>query len=117
MKKIIFTLFVSFSFALYAQQTPQSNTYIYNPFSINPAYAGASGCTEVNFSHLNQWVKVEGAPLTSNLNVNTLLGKSFGLGGTILIDKIGMLQQFSGSVSASYGLTQLRAGGQSLELR
>ena len=57
------------------------------------------------FSHLNQWVKVDGAPLTSNLNVNTLLGKSFGLGGTILIDKIGMLQQFSGSVSASYGLT------------
>ena len=105
MKKVIFTLFVTFSLALYAQQTPQSNTYIYNPFSINPAYAGASGCTEVNFSHLNQWVKVEGAPLTSNLNVNTLLGKSFGLGGTILIDKIGMLQQFSGSVSASYGLT------------
>ena len=105
MKNLIFTLFVSFSFALCAQQTPQSNTYIYNPFSVNPAYAGASGCTEVNFSHLNQWVKVDGAPLTSNLNANTLIGKSLGIGGTILIDKIGMLQQFSGSLSASYGLT------------
>jgi len=105
MRKFTFTLFISFSFALTAQQMPQSNTYIYNPFSVNPAYAGASGCTEINFSHLNQWVKVDGAPLTSNLNANTLIGKSLGLGGTVLIDKIGMLQQFSGSLSASYGLT------------
>ena len=65
MKKIICFVFASVSLVSLAQQTPQSNVYTYNRFSINPAYAGASGCTEINFSHLNQWVKIEGAPLTS----------------------------------------------------
>lgn len=98
-----------------AQQTPQSNVYGYNKYSINPAYAGASGCTEINFSHLNQWVKIDGAPLTSLLSVNTRIGKNLGIGGQLLIDKIGMLQQFSGMGSVSYGLDiakvhKLRAG-------
>jgi type IX secretion system PorP/SprF family membrane protein len=94
---------------------PQSNVYGYNKYIINPAYAGSSGCTEINFSHLNQWVKIEGAPLTSLLSANTRIGKSLGVGGQILIDKIGMLQQVSGLGSVSYGYTfanvhKVRAG-------
>ena len=94
---------------------PQSNVYGYNKYIINPAYAGSSGCTEINFSHLNQWVKIEGAPLTSLLSANTRIGKSLGVGGQILIDKIGMLQQVSGLGSVSYGFTfanvhKVRAG-------
>jgi type IX secretion system PorP/SprF family membrane protein len=116
MKKSI--LFIAISFASVtsiAQQTPQSNVYSYNKYSINPAYAGASGCTEINFSHLNQWVKIDGAPLTSLLSVNTRIGKSLGIGGQLLIDKIGMIQQFSGLGTVSYGLDiakvhRLRAG-------
>ncbi len=116
MKKSI--LFIAISFASVtsiAQQTPQSNVYGYNKYSINPAYAGAGGCTEINFSHLNQWVKIDGAPLTSLLSVNTRIGKSLGVGGQLLIDKIGMLQQFSGMGTVSYGLDiakvhKLRAG-------
>ena len=46
MKKTLSILSILCSIVAFAQQTPQSNTYIYNPFSINPAYAGASGCTE-----------------------------------------------------------------------
>ena len=87
--KIGFIL-ASFCLALtsFSQQTPQSNVYGYNRFSLNPAYAGEQGCTEVFFSHLNQWVKIEGAPLTSYLGVNTRLGKNMGIGGQILVDKI-----------------------------
>jgi len=87
-----------------AQQTPQSSAYNYNKYAINPAYTGASGCTDITFSHLNQWVKVEGAPLTSYLGINTRLGKSFGIGGQVLIDKIGMINQVSGMGSVAYGL-------------
>ncbi len=105
MKKIIFIVFATVSLVSLAQQTPQSNVYSYNRYSINPAYAGASGCTEINFSHLNQWVKVEGAPLTSYLGVNSRLGKYIGIGGQVLVDKIGMINQVSGMGSISYGLT------------
>lgn len=90
---------------VFAQQTPQSNVYNYNRYSLNPAYAGEKGCTEIFFSHLNQWVKVSGAPVTSLLSANTRLGKSWGVGGNVLVDKIGMLQQVAASGSVSYGLT------------
>ena len=109
MKKILnFSLFIACmltSMTLIAQQTPQSNVYTYNKYSINPAYAGATGCAEVFFSHLNQWVKVDGAPVTSLFSANTRIGKSLGIGGSVLIDKLGMLQQVAASGSVSYGFT------------
>lgn len=89
----------------FAQQTRLTNLYNYNKFALNPAYAGASGCTEVNFSHLNQWVKIEGAPTTNFFNANTRLGKNWGVGANLLIDRLGMLQQFSASGAVSYGFT------------
>jgi type IX secretion system PorP/SprF family membrane protein len=115
MKNVIILSTLLLSVVGLAQQMPQTNVYGYNKYIINPAYAGASGCTEINFSHLNQWVKIEGAPLTSLLSANTRVGKSLGVGGQILIDKIGMLQQVSGLGSVSYGFTfanvhQVRAG-------
>lgn len=101
---ILFFSIMGFQAISMAQQTPQSSVYTYNRYAINPAYAGSSGCTDITFSHLNQWVKVEGAPLTSYLGVNTRIGKSFGVGGQLLVDKIGMINQVSGLGSISYGL-------------
>ena len=105
MKKIISLSICLLSLVSYGQQTPQRNLYGYNKYAINPAYAGASGCTQINFSHLNQWVKVEGAPLTSMISANGLIGKSLGVGGQVLVDQIGMIQQVSAMGSLSYGLT------------
>ena len=105
MKRIIAICICFISLVSYGQQTPQRNVYGYNKYSINPAYAGATACTEINFSHLNQWVKVEGAPLTSLFSANGRVGKSFGLGGQVMVDQIGMIQQASGLVSLSYGFS------------
>jgi type IX secretion system PorP/SprF family membrane protein len=105
MKRIISICICFVSLVSYGQQTPQRNVYGYNKYSINPAYAGATACTEINFSHLNQWVKVEGAPLTSLFSANGRIGKSFGLGGQVMVDQIGMIQQVSGLVSLSYGFS------------
>lgn len=91
-----------------AQQTRQTNLYNYNKFSLNPAYAGASGCTELNFSHVNQWVRVEGAPTTSFFNANTRIGKSWGVGGDVLLDRLGLFQQVSVNGAVSYGVTIAR---------
>lgn len=92
-----------------AQQTRQTNLYNYNKFSLNPAYAGASGCTELNFSHVNQWVKVEGAPTTSFFNANTRLGKNWGVGADVLLDRLGLFQQVSANGAISYGVTIARS--------
>jgi len=102
---ILVGIALSFVSIAFTQQTKQTNMYAYNKYAMNPAYAGASGCTEVNFSHISQWVKVAGAPRTNTLNANTRLGKSLGIGGNVLLDKLGMLQQISASASVSYGIT------------
>ena len=85
------------------QQTRLSNLYTQNKYSFNPAYAGFGGCTEVYFSHMNQWTKLEGAPLTNYLSANTRIGKSLGLGANVLLDQIGMYQNMSASGSIAYG--------------
>ena len=105
MKKIISLSICLLSLVSYSQQTLQRNLYGYNKYAINPAYSGASGCTQINFSHLNHWVTVEGAPLTSMISANGLIGKSLGVGGQVLVDQIGMIQQVSAMGSLSYGLT------------
>ena len=105
MRKIISLSICLISLVSYSQQTPQRNLYGFNKYAINPAYAGSNGCTEMHFSHLNQWVKVEGAPLTSMITANGLIGKSLGVGGQILVDQIGMIQQVSAMGTASYGFS------------
>lgn len=102
----ILTLFfvVSISGITYSQQMPQTTLYGFNMYGVNPAFAGNNNCTQLAISHLNQWVKVDGAPATSMVSVNTSLGERFGVGGQLLIDKIGMLQQFSGMGTISYGM-------------
>ena len=114
MKKLTLLFLVSISAVTYAQQMPQTTLYGYNMYAVNPAYAGLNNCTQIAISHLNQWVKVDGAPATSMINLSTSLGQRFGIGGQLLIDKIGMLQQFSGLGSLSYGMKfgehRIRAG-------
>ena len=105
MNKIITLSICLITLVTYSQQTPQRNLYGFNKYAINPAYAGASGCTQINFSHLNQWVNVDEAPLTSMISANGLLSEKIGIGGQILVDQIGMIQQVSAMGSASYGIT------------
>ena len=102
-KYILVAIALTFISSAMAQQTRQTNMYRYNMYAVNPAYAGYSGCTEINFSHLNQWVKIDGAPTTNFFSANTRLGKSLGIGANVLIDRLGMFQQISAAGSVSYG--------------
>jgi len=102
-KYILVAIALTFVSSAIAQQTRQTNMYRHNMYAVNPAYAGYSGCTEINFSHLNQWVKIDGAPTTNFFSANTRLGKSLGIGANVVIDRLGMFQQISASGSVAYG--------------
>jgi type IX secretion system PorP/SprF family membrane protein len=105
LRGIVLLCFLGFSLIHFSQQIPQSNLYNYNRFSLNPAYAGITGCTELNFSHLNQWIRVSGAPRTSFISINAPIRKRWGIGGSVLVDRLGMLQQIAASGSASYAIS------------
>lgn len=102
---LLFAIGLFMSPMAFGQQTRQTNLYRHNMYSLNPAYAGYSGCTELNFNHVNQWVKIDGAPVTNFFSGNTRVGRSLGIGANVLIDKLGMFQQVSASGSVSYGVT------------
>ncbi|MEO5975892.1 MAG: type IX secretion system membrane protein PorP/SprF [Chryseolinea sp.] len=75
----------------YAQQSPQFTQYMFNGLILNPAYAGADESLNLTFLNRNQWVSVEGAPVTQTFSAHTLLEKQhLGIGLSVINDKIGV---------------------------
>lgn len=78
------------SIDLMAQQATLYSQYMFNPFTINPAYAGSRKAFSAVMLYRNQWLGMDGAPQSSSLSVHTPLeGKKVGLGLNIINDKIG----------------------------
>jgi len=74
----------------HSQQMPQFTQYMYNTISINPAYAGSRERLNVAFLHRNQWLGVNGAPVTQTLTTDTSIpNTNLGIGLSIIHDKLG----------------------------
>ncbi|MCO6176469.1 type IX secretion system membrane protein PorP/SprF [Flavobacterium sp. NRK F10] len=104
MKKIILIIFVLTStFKLFAQQDSQFTNYMYNTVNINPAYAGSRGFLSTFILHRNQWVGLDGAPVTNTFALNTPIKNSkFGLGISFINDRIGPSDENSLAADISY---------------
>lgn len=74
----------------FSQQLPQFTQYMYNTISINPAYAGTRERLNIAILNRNQWVGVNGAPVTQTLTADTNIPNSnLGIGLSIINDKLG----------------------------
>lgn len=109
----IFTLGVCvIPFAIFAQQEAQFTQYNDNMLYYNPAYAGSREVMNITALYRQQWVGIEGAPVTQSLAFHTPLKyESIGLGVSVLNDKIGPLNQTWLNVDASYTLRFKRHKG------
>lgn len=104
-KNIILIVFVLSGLMTFAQQDSQFTQYMYNTININPAYAGSRGVLSIFGLHRNQWLGLDGAPVTNALSINTPINNSrIGLGLSILNDKIGPSTENSISVDISYSV-------------
>jgi type IX secretion system PorP/SprF family membrane protein len=56
---------------------------------INPAYAGSKGVLSLGILGRSQWVGVEGSPRTLTFSAHAPVGKSVGLGLSLIADRIG----------------------------
>ncbi|MGA9589787.1 MAG: type IX secretion system membrane protein PorP/SprF, partial [Salegentibacter sp.] len=72
-KRYLYILIVLVASSTYGQQLPQFTQYMYNTISINPAYAGSRDGFSLTLLNRNQWVGLEGAPVTQTLSVNSPL--------------------------------------------
>lgn len=75
--------------SIFGQQDPQYTQYMYNQNVLNPAYAGSRGVFSLNMLGRTQWVGVDGAPQTMTLSMHSPVGKSVGLGLSVIHDEIG----------------------------
>lgn len=91
-KQIISVFVLSLSFAAIGQQTPSFTEYNYNPFAINPAYAGILESSETTLSNIgfgNQ--NIQGSPRSLMATFNTQLrNEKMGLGFGFMNDEIGV---------------------------
>lgn len=100
---IVFSILVSPS--CIAQQKPQFTQYMFNGLIINPAYAGVDEALSLTFIDRHQWMGVENAPTTQTLSSHTQFKKKhFGVGLSIVNDKIGVHQNLSALTSFAYHL-------------
>lgn len=78
---------------VFGQQDPQYTQYMYNMNVLNPAYAGSKGITSIGLLGRTQWVGIEGAPKTVTLAVHSPIGRSVGLGLSVIHDEIGPVKE------------------------
>jgi type IX secretion system PorP/SprF family membrane protein len=92
------------TFFVNAQQEAQYTQYMYNTGNINPAYAGSRGSLSGLIMHRTQWVGLDGAPVTNTAVISSPLGISqkFGLGVSVLNDRLGPSDNNVLSVDLSY---------------
>ncbi|WP_163710075.1 PorP/SprF family type IX secretion system membrane protein [Mangrovibacterium lignilyticum] len=86
-----------------AQQDPMYTQYMNNILSINPAYASVSTTMELNLLTRNQWVGVDGAPVTQSFSALMPLKNIYaGVGLSFISDKIGPVKQTGAYVDYSF---------------
>jgi len=92
------------SISVRAHNYPVYNSFFVNPYLYNPAEA-LTEYTTIYALHRQQWMNVEGSPVTSALTFTTLLNESrAGLGGKITSYKRGLLNTTDFSLTYAYGI-------------
>ncbi len=102
--KTILTIICAFILqSMYSQQDSQYTQYMYNTPLVNPAYAGSRETITAFLLHRNQWVGLDGAPVTNNFSINMPVGDSnFGVGLNFVNDKIGPVSENEISADLAY---------------
>jgi type IX secretion system PorP/SprF family membrane protein len=101
-RSILFLFLIGVSF-VNAQENERYTQYLYNPTSINPAFAGSRGVTSILSSYRAQWVDVPGAPTTIMLSANGVSkNEKIGVGLSVLNDEIGPADQSAIALDFAY---------------
>lgn len=74
-----------------AQYDAMFTQYMFNEMFINPAYTGYKNALSITALHREQWVGIDGRPVTTSLTVNSpVLKNTMGVGLSLLTEKIGV---------------------------
>ncbi|WP_405608141.1 type IX secretion system membrane protein PorP/SprF [Polaribacter sp. Asnod1-A03] len=115
---LIYILLITFlSKTTYAQQAPHYTQYLYNMEVLNPAFVGSKSDLSISLLSRQQWVGIEGAPTTTTFSIGGRTIAGFGLGATVIKDKIGLTTSTNVNIDASYTIPTSRYGRVSFGLK
>lgn len=115
---VLLVFLITASSGIYSQQDAQYTQYMYNTVTVNPAYAGTRGVLSVVGLHRTQWVGVDGAPSTQTLSIHSPVGiGKVGLGGSIINDEIGPVNETYFDATFSYTIPTSEIGKLSFGLK
>jgi len=94
-KAILVSVFITVAILRsFGQQDAMYSQYMFNQLIINPAYAGNHEVINSNLLFRDQWVGIDGAPVTQTFSVDAPLHKDkVGVGLTVYNDKIGITKK------------------------
>lgn len=105
MKTIFIISLFMLSFGAYGQQNTIYSQYMFNPFAINPAYAGSRDAINVVLLNRSQWVGLEGAPNTQTVAAHVPMNKNnLAWGINMSHDKLGPNKNLMAAATAAYRL-------------
>lgn len=109
-KSTVGFVFMLFSFVVTAQQAPHYAQYFYNMQVLNPAFVGSKSDFNAALLTRTQWINIEGAPETTTFSANTRINSGFGFGGTVISDKIGLVDNTDLNIDVSYTIPTSQFG-------
>lgn len=102
-RRFIVLILVWFSLPSVAQQDAIYSQYMFNPFQINPAYAGTRNSMSAVILHRSQWVGIDGAPVTQTASIHAPLNKyNIAWGVNLAHDRIGPMRNVIAAATGAY---------------
>jgi len=104
MKKIVaikILLLIQISF-VWSQELPTINQFYSNPYFYNPAFAGEEYRPALFIGYRQQWLGIQGAPISSYLSFHTPLGDNLAFGTNLQNDTRGLLNTSNLNLSIAY---------------
>jgi len=102
---LLTVLLLAASAAVYAQQDPMYNQYLFNAYTINAAEAGARNYGTASLLYRWQWQGIDGAPTTGSVGVETNLSKGWGIGFNVVDDRIGPTSNQTINLATAYHIS------------
>ncbi len=90
-KYLILFFLVSFYRLTFAQDISNFTQFFFNPYSLNPSFAGIDGRGALFASYRKQWSGIEGSPTIANLSYHSPLNPRLSIGVNVANDQRGLL--------------------------
>lgn len=88
----------------WCQRLPFFTHHVLNPYIYNPAFAGYDQSAVFYLTHRQQWLGVDGAPVSTHLSFHTPVGNNnpLSVGADLMHDRLGVLRHSAFKASAAY---------------